>query len=412
MKYGLIGEKLGHSFSPAIHKILGNNEYELTEIKKNKLDEFMQKKDFIGINVTLPYKKDVLPYLSQISDKAKKIGCVNVVVKKEDGSLVGDNTDYDGVKYMLENTGIEVTGKKCLILGNGATSLTVFAVLSDLGAKEIIKIYRKGEMNFENVYSIADAQIIVNTTPVGMYPENEGSLIDLSRFPMLEGVADVIYNPIKTNLILQAERLGIKCSGGLKMLVAQAKYASDIFFNTRTDDSVIDEIYQKIIFDIRNIAFVGMPGCGKSSIAKLVAEKMEKKFIDTDSIIVDLEGREIPEIFAIYGEKYFRSVEIEACRIAGKRRATVISLGGGAVTNRENIDAIRQNALVFYIKRDIDKLSRTDRPLSKDMDTLWNIYEERKDKYEQAADYIVYNNENIEACVDKVIELIYKGESR
>ncbi len=412
MKYGLIGEKLTHSFSPAIHKLLGNNEYEIAEIRKNKLDEFMQKKDFIGINVTIPYKKEVLPYLSSISDKAKKIGCVNVVVKKEDGSLAGDNTDYDGFKYLLENAGIDAAGKKCLILGNGGTSLTVNAVLSDLGALEIVKVYRKGEINFENVYSISDAQIIVNTTPVGMYPENEGTILDLSRFPMLEGVADVIYNPIKTNLILQAEELGIKCTGGLKMLVAQAKYASDIFLGEESDDSIIDDIYKKIIFDVGNIAFIGMPGCGKSSVAKLVSEKTGKKLIDTDSIIVDLEGREIPEIFALYGEKHFRNVEIEACRIAGKKKSAVISLGGGAVTNKENINAIKQNALVFYIKRDIDKLSRTDRPLSKDMDTLWNIYEERKDKYEQAADYIVDNNADIESCVDKVITILYQEGER
>lgn len=408
MKYGLIGEKLTHSFSPAIHKLLGNSEYETAEIKKNKLDEFMQKREFTGINVTLPYKKDVLPYLSSISDKAKKIGCVNVVVKKEDGSLAGDNTDYDGFKYLLENTGIDVAGKKCLILGNGATSLTVQAVLSDLCASEIVKVYRKGEINFENVYAVSDAQVIVNTTSVGMYPQNEGVIIDLSRFPMLEGVADVIYNPLKTNLILKAEELGIKCAGGLKMLVAQAKYASDIFLGKKTDDSIIDDIYRKIISDVGNIAFIGMPGCGKSSVAKLVAEKTGKRLIDTDSIISDLEGREIPEIFALYGEKHFRNVETEACRIAGKKRSTVISLGGGAVINKENTDAVRQNAIVFYIKRDIDKLSRTDRPLSKDMDTLWNIYDERKDKYEQAADYIVDNNEDIGSCVDKVISILYQ----
>ena len=313
-KLGLIGEKLGHSFSPAIHTKLGTPDYSLFELKPEELETFLEREDFDGLNVTIPYKKAVIPYCAELTEQAKRIGSVNTIIRRADGTLLGHNTDYDGFLYMIRSSGVEVQGKKCLILGTGGASLTVRTVLEDLSAGEIVFISRTGENNYQNLDRHADARIIVNTTPVGMYPRNGEAPLDVRAFPVLEGVFDLIYNPARTRLMLDAEQLGIPAVNGLGMLVAQAKAASERFRDISIPDHVVEDITREIEKQTKNLILVGMPGCGKSTIGRKLAARLDRPLVDTDEEIVKRIGCTIPEYFASHGEEEFRKREHEVLR--------------------------------------------------------------------------------------------------
>lgn len=412
IRCGLIGEKLSHSFSPQIHRHLADYSYTLFEMSESEVGEFLKSDNFDSTNVTIPYKKTVMPFLDEISDEALRIGSVNTITKTEDGRLKGDNTDYFGFSYMLKKSKIELCGKKVLILGTGGASLTARTVSSDLGAESITFVSRSGRVNYSNVYEkCADAEVIINCTPVGMYPKNLFSPIDISRFPRLEGVADMIYNPAKTKLLLDAERLGIKRTNGLSMLVAQAKKACELFLGEKIDDLEIDRIVSLIENETVNIILVGMPGCGKSTVASLISEMTGRELIDTDSLIAEAEGRSIPDIFARDGEDYFRACEHRAAEAAGKLSSKVIATGGGIVTREENLDALRQNGKIFFIERDISLLSRDGRPLSMGSD-LGAMYEKRLPLYKQFADFTVDNNGVVSACADEIISIFQKESDK
>lgn len=408
IRYGLLGQKLPYSFSPRIHALLGNEDYRLIELEPEELPAFMKEGSFLGINVTIPYKKAVMPYLDEISDRAKRIGSVNTIVRREDGSLYGDNTDYAGLKYLTEHAGIELKGEKVLILGSGGTSLTARTLCEDEGAGSIDIVSRSGELNYENVYDRHDTAVIINTTPVGTYPGNGKAPIELSRFPGLSGVVDVIYNPRRTKLINDAEGLGIKAASGLRMLIAQAKYAHEEFFAKELPDSVIEDIYRELKNDLCNICIIGMPGCGKSTIGKSLAELTGKEFADTDEYIEREAGMSIPEIFDRYGETYFRELETEACNELGKRTGMIIATGGGVVLRKRNMRALRQNGGCVFLERDIDELSTEGRPLSRSREDVIRIYEDRIDRYRGYSEFSVKNEfaplEIAERIRDKVYE--------
>ena len=403
--YGLLGEHLPHSFSPPIHKALGNKDYTLFEVAPENLDVFMKKHDFKGINVTIPYKKDVIPYLDVISPEAEKIGAVNTI-KVVDGKLYGDNTDYFGFKYMVEKSGVVIHNKKALVLGSGGASLTVQAVLRDMGASEIVVLSRNGDDNYVNMYiKHTDAQIIVNTTPVGMYPDNLNTLVDLDRFPNLSGVLDVVYNPLKTRLILDAEQKNIPCSAGLSMLVAQAKKAHEIFFDTTVENEICEQIERSLTLQMCNIVLIGMAGCGKSTIGKRLAELLRKDLIDTDEMIVNIENKPIPEIFEESGEDYFRWCENLVVNIAGKEKNQIIATGGGVIVRPENYNPLKQNGIIVFINRDADLLPTNGRPLSQ-MHGVKALYEKRMPLYRQFADIEVDGNGTVEEVANRIVKEI------
>ena len=403
--YGLLGEHLPHSFSPQIHSALGNKDYTLFEVAPENLDAFMKEHNFKGINVTIPYKKAVIPYLDVISPEAQKIGAVNTV-KVKDGKLYGDNTDYFGFKYMVEKSGITIHNKKALVLGSGGASLTVQAVLRDMGASEIVVLSRNGDNNYVNMYiKHTDTQIIVNTTPVGMYPDNLNTLVDLDRFENLSGVLDVVYNPLKTRLVLDAEQRKIPSSAGLSMLVAQAKKAHEIFFDTIVENDVCEQIERSLTLQMCNIVLIGMAGCGKSTIGKRLAELLKKDLIDTDEMIVNTENKPIPEIFAESGEDYFRWCENLAVNIAGREKSQIIATGGGVIVRPENYNALKQNGIIVFINRDADLLPTNGRPLSQ-MHGVKALYEKRMPIYRQFADIEVDGNGTVEEVANRIVKEI------
>lgn len=403
--YGLLGEHLPHSFSPQIHSALGNKDYTLFEVEPENLDVFMKEHNFKGINVTIPYKKAVIPYLDVISPEAQKIGAVNTI-KVKDGKLYGDNTDYFGFKYMVEKSGITIHNKKALVLGSGGASLTVQAVLRDMGASEIVVLSRNGDNNYVNMYiKHTDAQIIVNTTPVGMYPDNLNTLVDLDRFENLSGVLDVVYNPLKTRLVLDAEQRNIPSSAGLSMLVAQAKKAHEIFFDTIVENDVCEQIERSLILQMCNIVLIGMAGCGKSTVGKVLAEKLDKQLVDTDEMIVNTENKPIPEIFAESGEDYFRWCENLAVNIAGREKSQIIATGGGVITRPENYNPLKQNGIIVFINRDADLLPTNGRPLSQ-MHGVKALYEKRMPIYRQFADVEVDGNDTVEEVANRIVKEI------
>lgn len=389
-KLGLIGEKLGHSFSPAIHTRLGTPDYSLFELRPEELEDFLKRGEFDGLNVTIPYKKAVIPYCAQLTAQAKRIGSVNTIIRREDGTLLGHNTDYDGFLYMIRSSGVEVRGKKCLILGTGGASLTVRTVLEDLEAGEIVFISRTGENNYQNLDRHADARIIVNTTPVGMYPHNGTAPLDVGMFHELEGVFDLIYNPARTQLLLDAEKMGVPGVNGLGMLVAQAKAASERFRNIAIPDHVVEDITREMEKQSKNLVLVGMPGCGKSTVGRKLAEKLGRPLVDTDAEIVRRIGCTIPEYFAAHGEEEFRKREHEVLRDFSGRSGQIIATGGGIVTRGENMDPLRENSVVVFLRRDIEKLPTRGRPISQRND-LRELYEKRRPLYEAAADVTVDN---------------------
>lgn len=380
MKCGLLGEHLGHSFSPAIHKNLGDYEYNLYEVEKENLSSFMEKSDFDGINVTIPYKKAVIPFLTYLSPEAEKIGSVNTIKKLPDGSLFGYNTDYHGFKTLCVHSGISFKDKKILVLGDGGAAPAIRAVLEDLGAKEIITVSRKGENNYNNLYLHADGEILVNTTPVGMYPKNNESLINLEDFPKLTGVLDIIYNPLRTKLIMDAEKKGIPCAGGLLMLVSQAKKAAEIFTGNPIDDEKTFSVYKNLERASENIILIGMPGCGKSTTGKALSDITGRPFIDSDEYFEEKTNLKIPEFFAKYKEEAFRIKESEILEEICKKSGIIIATGGGCVTQERNYNYLHQNGKILFLDREIDNLPTEGRPISQSR-SLWEIAKERLPKY-------------------------------
>lgn len=405
--YGLLGEKLGHSFSPQIHALLGDYEYKLFEVAPENLGDFLRSGTFEGLNVTIPYKKAVMPYLAEISENAKAIGSVNTITVLPNGTLRGDNTDYDGFLYLVRQSGVSVAGKKALVLGTGGASLPVKKVLSDLGAREIVSISRTGENNYQNLDKHFDADLIVNTTPVGMYPNNLQSPLSLDGFAHLSGVLDIVYNPQKTKLILDAEQRGIPAFSGLTMLVAQAKRAAELFLQTHIDDRKNDEIYETLSRQMKNIVLVGMPGCGKSTVGKALAKRLSRPFFDADEEIVRRAGKPIPEIFQAEGEAGFRKIETEVLFDLCRQSGAVIATGGGAVTVPKNHDILRQNSLVVFINRDIAVLPTAGRPLSEQND-LHEMFHHRLPLYRAVCDYEVDGNGKIQTVTDRVAEVYAK----
>lgn len=404
MKSGLLGRKLGHSYSPEIHEFLGSYSYDLFEKEPEEVGDFVTKGNFTGINVTIPYKKDVIPYLDELSPLAKRMGAVNTIVRREDGTLFGHNTDYFGFSSMVSRSGISVAGKKVLVLGSGGASNTAVKVLEDMGAKVIV-ISRSGENNYNNLHLHKDASVIVNCTPVGMYPNTGVAPLDLKAFPNLEGVLDMVYNPSRTQLLLDAEKLGLPHENGLWMLVAQAKEAAEYFGKQQLPDSMIAAVYKKMSAKMQNIVLIGMPGCGKSTVASLLAEKLGRKAVDADAEIVKLAGKAIPEIFAQDGEEAFRNLETQVLSELGKQSQLVIATGGGCVTRERNYPLLHQNSSIFWLQRDLDLLPTEGRPLSQTA-KLQDMYAIRKPLYAAFTDRTISNNGPCQETVAQILAIL------
>ena len=401
MKCGLLGRKLGHSFSPMIHAHLGDYSYELFEREPVELEDFLRNGDWSGINVTIPYKKDVIPYLDELSPVAAKLGAVNTIIRR-DGRLIGHNTDFFGFKEMVRSSGLNLSEKKVLVLGTGGASKPVIAALEDLGA-EVISVSRSGENNYENIHLHADAAAIVNATPVGMYPQTGISPVDISMFPRLEGVLDIVYNPARTQLLLDAEARGLVTVNGLLMLVAQAKEASEWFQGKSLDDGLISTIPTALRRRTENIVLIGMPGSGTTTVGKALAERLGKTFVDADEELVKMAGKPIPEIFAEDGEDVFRAWETRVLEELGKKSGLILSTGGGCVTRERNYPLIHQNGTIFWLKRDLNKLPTDGRPLSQ-VTPLAAMYEKRRPLYAAFADAKIDNDGALENTLAQIME--------
>lgn len=410
MEYGLIGEKLGHSYSQMIHARLADYRYELKEVAPERLDAFIEARNFRGLNVTIPYKQAVMKHCAELSPEAMEVGSVNTLIVRPDGSLFGHNTDIDGFIYMLRRGEIDPAGAKAVILGSGGTSLTARAALTRLGAREIVTVSRKGSVDYAALYAEhADAEILVNATPVGMYPKNGASPVELDRLPKVRGVADVIYNPEKTALILAAQAKGIPAVSGLSMLVAQAREAAELFAGHAIPAGRVEDIVSEIGAQTLNLILVGMPGCGKSTLGQAVAAALQREFVDCDAEIVRRAGKSIPEIFAQDGEDAFRALESGVLADVCRGHGLVISTGGGAVLRAENRDAMRQNGRVCLIRRALALLPRDGRPLSASEDAVARLWEARRAAYETAADFPVENDGTVEEAAEKIREGFYEA---
>ncbi len=410
MKCGLIGEKLGHSFSKEIHQKLGDYEYDLIELAHDELEGFILSRDFGGLNVTIPYKQAVMGYLDEISDLAREAGAVNTIVNKG-GKLYGYNTDCGGMKMLIEKMGIDLKGKKAFIAGSGGTSRTAEAVCKSLGASEIVRASRSGRngaVTYDEAYSIcSEAALLINTTPAGMYPDTDSMAFDIDRFSDPEGLLDVVYNPLNTRLIQEARLRGIRAENGLYMLVGQAVLASELFTGKKVEEAVIEDIYQELLGEKRNIVLTGMPGSGKSTLGKMLAERLGREMVETDEIISEEAGTSIREIFDEHGEQYFRDLESEVIKRFSVKSGIVISTGGGAVLRKENVDALRMNGVIVFIDRPLDQLKATDsRPLSDDRSKLEKLYEERYEIYKDTADILVETGGSKEKSAEKLWEAL------
>ena len=409
IEYGLIGEKLGHSFSKIIHEKLADYTYELCPLTKDELDAFMTAKQFKAINVTIPYKQDVIPYCDVLDDSAKRIGVVNTIVNR-DGKLFGYNTDFAGFLYNLNAHGITLKDKKVMICGSGGTCKTVMAVAEYMGANEILVVSRSKKENtvtYEECIHHKDVDVIVNASPKGMYPNHGESPLDLSNFPNCKAVVDVIYNPLKTRLLQQAEQLGMKAVNGLEMLAAQAKFAVEHFLSTEIEDDKIDQITLELLNQLTNIVFIGMPSSGKTLTGKALCKYIDKTFVDTDAVIVERSGMSIKEMFAQQGEAHFRKWEHDVIEELSQQNGLIIATGGGAIKNEENIQNLKQNGVVMFIDRDLEHLLVTDdRPLSKDANAVAKLYEERYPLYTKYGDLRVPNNYPMEISQQELDELM------
>ena len=402
-EYGLIGKKLGHSFSKIIHEQMGYG-YDLVELREEEVKDFVLSRKYKGFNVTIPYKKTVMPYLDFIDEEAKAIGSVNTIIEK-DGKLCGYNTDIYGMEYAFKYANIDIKDKKVIILGSGGTYETANYLAHKWGAREIVRISRTGEDNYENISKHYDANIVINTTPVGMYPNNQDCLIDLKNFKNLEGFFDAIYNPLNTNMLLDAKQIlgNTRCSNGLRMLVAQAKKARDLYFNTKMDDNIIEKILEGINMSKINIVLMGMPGSGKSTVGNALARKLGRPFIDTDEVIIEREGLHTSKIIEQKGEPYFRDRETEVVMEVSKLQGYVIATGGGVVLREENMKALKQNGIVVFLDRNILNLSKDGRPLSQGEDALQKLYKERIDLYTKYADITADSNIPVEGVADSIV---------
>ena len=390
MQYGLIGEKLGHSFSREIHEKLNRYEYILKELAPHEVDAFLRKKDFAGINVTIPYKQTVIPYLNEITERAKAIGAVNTIVNRN-GKLLGDNTDFGGMEALIRRMGLDLEGKKVLIAGTGGTSKTAKAVADRFSAAAVYKLSRsekEGCISYEAAYrDHADAQILINTTPAGMYPATDGMAVDPEKLPCLEGVVDVVYNPLTTRLVRTARERGIPAENGLYMLVAQAVLAAEIFTGDAFGDDCIESIYREIEFEKRNIVLTGMPASGKTTLGRLLAKRLDRELVDTDEKIVERAGMPITEIFRLQGEQAFRDLESEILKEVSRNGEKIIATGGGAILRSENVNTLKSNGTVVFLDRDPGQLQPTDdRPLADNDEKIRRLYTERYPKYMAAAD--------------------------
>jgi shikimate dehydrogenase len=406
--FGLLGHPLGHSHSPKIHQRLADYNYKLFDIAPEKLDGFFQEGNFQGLNVTIPYKQRVMEYCEELSPLANRLQAVNTLVRKPSGSLYGDNTDYTGLVYALRHAGIELKKRKVLILGTGATSRTAHAVAEDAEAGEIVHVSRKGPVRYGDLSSQTDAEVIINTTPVGMFPHNTESLIDLTQFPRCLGVVDVIYNPQWTPLLLQAKSLGIAHANGLAMLVAQAKTAAEMFMNKPIDDAKIEEIFNVLKEEVSNLVLIGMPGAGKTSLGQRIAEQMQRPFYDSDEILAQEQGCSPGELIRQCGEEAFRTLETGVITRLGKHQGVVIATGGGSILKKENRDALQQNGILLWIQRDLSKLSLEGRPLSENLEQLQQLYAGRAPLYEACSRKKVENNASLEDAVLKIWEVYHE----
>ncbi len=403
MRCGLLGEHLGHSFSPQIHRELADYSYELFEVEPTGVEAFVNNGTLDAYNVTIPYKKTVMPFLDVISKEAQSIGSVNTVVRR-DGKLYGYNTDYFGFDHMLTSSGIDPKGKKAIVFGTGGASVTVCAVLRDRGVSELCVIGIEDNTP-ENLAKHTDAQIIVNATPVGMYPRNLVSPVDISIFPNLCGVLDVVYNPARTALLLAAEERSIAYSGGLSMLVAQAVKAFEFFTGERAEDGITDKILQSVAAQTQNIILVGMPGCGKSTVGRLLAKRLGREFFDADDVFTKMFGTTPAQIITEKGEDEFRQKEGEVLRELGKKSGVVIACGGGAVTREFNYEPLHQNGVIVFIERELERLATGGRPLSQKT-PVQALYEARIDKYHRFADIEVRSTEVPEKTVDAILNAL------
>ena len=393
LKTGLIGRKLSHSFSPEIHSYLADYEYKLYEMEENEVGDFLKSCPLDALNVTIPYKQTVIPYLDEIDETAKEIGAVNTVVNRG-GKLFGYNTDFGGLKALFERAGISVFGKKAIILGNGGTSKTAEAVLKNLGAQTVLKTdivpAENVITNEEAVLKHSDAEILVNTTPCGMFPKLSGMAVDPADFSKLSGIIDVVYNPLKTDFIQRAQSLEIPAKGGLYMLVMQAILAAERFFDEPIPKEKAESIYQELLRTKKNIVLVGMPGSGKTTVGKILSEKLGMPLFDSDEIIVKETGREISEIFEKDGEKAFRKLESETILALSGKTGAIISTGGGAVLDPENVKNLSKNGKVYFIDRPLENLVPTsDRPTASSFEAIKKRFEERYDIYCASADEII-----------------------
>ena len=403
MQCGLLGRKLGHSYSPQIHSHLASYEYTLFEKEPEELEAFLKNGSFTGLNVTIPYKKDVIPYLDELSPTAKRLGAVNTIVRREDGSLIGHNTDYFGFCSMVGRSGLTVAGKKVLVLGSGGASNTAVAALEEMGA-QVVVISRSGENNYDNLHRHADAAVIVNTTPVGMYPKSGVSPIGLERFQKLEGVLDVVYNPARTQLLLDAESRGLIAMNGLWMLVAQAKESAEWFAGMQIPDGKIAKIHGLLRAQMENIILIGMPGCGKTTVGQALATMQGKRFVDADAVLEERVGRKITDIIPTDGEEAFRQMETDTLAELGKQSGLVIATGGGCVTRERNYPLLHQNGTILWLTRDLNKLPTHGRPLSQ-TGKLQQMYAVREPMYRRFADAVISNDAAVEQTIAQICAL-------
>lgn len=405
--YKLLGKNVSHSYSQEVHNSLGYD-YKILDLSLSEFREIMEERSFVGVNITMPYKQEALKYLDYIDPAAKKLNVVNTVVHK-DNKLYGYNTDYFGLKYLIKFNEIEIKDRNVVILGSGATSKTVKALCQDLGAKNITKVSQSNSnhLTYDDLSSVLNYQVLINTTPKEMYPNTEEKIIDLKQFNKLEAVVDVIYNPLKTNLILQAKDLNIKAVGGLEMLVGQAVESSSLFFNKKYPKDTINKVYKKLLLEKSNIVLVGMPTSGKSTIGKALAKSLNKKFIDVDKEIEKKAGNSIKEIFKEKGEAYFRTVESQVIESLSRESNLVIATGGGSVLDQKNVKRLKRNGYLIFIDRPLNLLiAADDRPLSANRINLKNLYQERYNIYKAVSDVTVINDKDLDFVLKKVLEAI------